>query len=223
MTAIDQLVRTRRRTLAIIIQEDGRLVVRAPLRASQASIDDFVRSREDWILGKQALARERADRFVPRQYASGEQFLYMGASYGLEIEDHQARPLVFNAGFHLSRSALPRAEAVFERWYRKQAARILSERVQEYAARHGFEFARVKITSARRQWGSCGSGGNLRFAWRLVMAPLPIIDYVVVHELAHLHHKNHSKRFWSKVKSILPDFRQREDWIEEHGYLLRLA
>ena len=223
MIAIDELVRTQRGTLAIIVEEDGRVVVRAPLRLKAASIDEFVTAREKWIRTKQEQARARASRFVPKRYVSGEEFLYLGDAYRLEIEDRQSRPLIFNSGFHLSRAATARAEAVFERWYRRQAMRVITERVAVHAAVNGFEFSKIKITSARKRWGSCGSGGNLSFAWRLVMAPLPIIDYVVVHELVHVRHRNHSKRFWSKVKSILPDYRQREDWMDEHGPLLRLA
>ena len=223
MIAVDQITRTRRRTLAIIVEDDGRIVVRAPLRLKQEAIDEFVRAREKWIRGRQELALRRRESFVPRSYISGEQFLYLGAPYRLQIAERQGRALVFNEGFHLSRGALPRAEAAFERWYRRQALRVMTERANLYAAGNGFAFKRIRITSARKQWGSCGPGDSLRFAWRLVMAPLPMIDYVVVHELVHLKHRNHSKRFWSKVASILPDFGERQDWLEEHGHLLRLA
>jgi hypothetical protein len=223
MIAVDQITRTRRRTLAIIVEDDGRIVVRAPMRLKQEAIDEFIRAKETWILTKQERALKRTSRFEPKSYVSGEEFLYLGKPYRLEIEDHQRRPLVLNGGFRLSRAALPRAEAVFERWYRRQALRVMTERAEAYAASHGFTFNRIKITSARKRWGSCGHNGNLSFAWRLVMAPRPVIDYVVVHELAHQKHRNHSRRFWSKVASILPDFRQQEDWLEEHGYLLRLS
>jgi len=223
MMAIDELIRSRRRTLSIQIGDDGRLIVRAPMRMAQRDIDEFVRSKEKWIAAKQEQARRQASRFAPKEFVSGEEFFYLGEPYRLQIEDKQSRPLVFNEGFHLSRAAAPRAAAVFERWYRRQALRVMSERVDLYATANGFEFNRIKITSARKQWGSCGPRGDLRFAWRLVMAPLPMIDYVAVHELVHLRHRNHSKRFWSRVKSILPDFKQREDWLEEHGYLLRLS
>jgi hypothetical protein len=223
MITVDQIVRTPRRTLALIVEDDGRLVARAPLRLSEKAIREFVQAREKWILARQQKARERLSRFVPRQYVRGEEFLYLGEPYRLEIEEVQSRPLVLNGGFRLSRAAMPRAAAVFERWYRRQALKVISERVGLYAAQNDLEFNRIRITSARKQWGSCGPGGNLRFAWRLVMAPLPMVDYVVVHELVHLVHRNHSRRFWNKVARILPDYRAREDWLDEHGYLLRLS
>jgi len=220
---VDQLVRTRRRTLAIIVEDDGRVVVRAPLRLKQQAIDEFVQARESWIVAKRGQALERASRFVPKSYVSGEEFLYLGDSYPLYIEDRQRQPLLLNGGFRLSRAALPRAEAVFERWYRRQALKVISARAAAYAAANGLAFNRIRVTSARRRWGSCGHNGNLSFAWRLVMAPPPVIDYVVVHELAHLKHRNHSKRFWNKVASMLPEYRERERWLSEHGDLLRLA
>ena len=223
MIAVDQLIRARRRTLAIIVEDDGRVVVRAPMRLKREAIEEFVRAKETWILAKREQALKRASRFVPKRFVGGEEFLYLGESYPLEIEDFQRQPLLLNGGFRLSRAALPRAEAVFERWYRRQALKVISARAADYAASHGFTFERIRITSARKRWGSCGHKGNLSFAWRLVMAPPPVIDYVVVHELAHLKHRNHSRRFWGKVASILPDFRKQENWLDEHGDLLRLA
>jgi predicted metal-dependent hydrolase len=152
MIAIDQIIRTRRRTLAIIVEEDGRIVVRAPLRLQQEAIDEFV--GQGPILRRECL--RRASRFVPKSYLSGEEFLYLGKPYRLAIEDHQRQPLLLNGGFRLSRAAVPLAEAVFERWYRRQALRVLSERVEAYSASHGFAFSRIRITSARKRWGSCG-------------------------------------------------------------------
>lgn len=220
MIPIDSIIRTRRRTLAIIIEDDGRLVVRAPMRLPASAIDEFVSSKQNWIAAKQEQARTKAKRALPRMFISGEEFLFLGESFRLEIKPTQAPPLIFKAGFSLSGAAVPRARAVFERWYRRQALRVIRERVDRIAAEHGFEHDGVRVTAARKQWGSCGPKGNLRFAWRLVMAPPPIIDYVIVHELVHLRYRHHSKRFWGKVKSMLPDFRQREAWLAENDYLL---
>lgn len=223
MTPIDEIIRSRRRTLAIIIEDDGRVVVRAPLRLPVREINAFVTAKERWITAKQQQSRARAARLVPKRYLDGEEFLYLGEPYRLELQDGQRPSLVFKGGFQLARRALPRAPQVFEKWYRKRALQVISERVEWFAAGHGFAHDGIRITSARKQWGSCGPKGNLRFAWRLVMAPLPIIDYVVVHELVHLRHMNHSRTFWRKVKSILPDFRQREAWLKENDHLLHLA
>jgi predicted metal-dependent hydrolase len=222
MIAIDRLVRSRRRTLGLTIEDDGRLIVRAPLRTSDDAIRRFVDENEKWIQSKQQQARARAERFSPKRFVDGEAFLYLGAPYRLEIVDRQRSSLTFNGGFRLANVAVPRAGRLFEKWYRQRALEALSERVELYAARYGFEHNGVGITSARKQWGSCGPGGKLSFPWRLVMAPLPIVDYVVVHELVHLRYRRHGKRFWGRVRSILPDFRQRREWLRENGHLLSL-
>lgn len=131
-----------------------------------------------------------------------------------------------NGNFQLARIALDKAPIVFERWYREQAHKVISERVQWYAAKHGYSWKQIKITSARRRWGSCSAGGRLgrlSFAWRLVMAPMPVIDYVLVHELVHLQVKNHSKKFWGRVGVIMPDYKQKIEWLEKNGHLLNLG
>lgn len=222
MVAVDRLIRSRRRTLALIIEDDGRLTVRVPLRASQAAIQRFVQEHERWIVSKQEQARARTQRFAPKRFVSGEEFLYLGEPYRLDIVDRSRPSLAFNGGFRLAQASVPRAAGLFEKWYRKRALETISERVEWYSARHGFVHNGVGITSARKQWGSCGPQGHLRFPWRLVMAPLPVIDYVVVHELVHLRYRRHGKRFWGKVRSILPDFTERRDWLSENGYLLSL-
>jgi predicted metal-dependent hydrolase len=99
---------------------------------------------------------------------------------------------------------------------RERARRLITERVRWYAQKYGFEYSRIRINSARTRWGSCGPSGSLNFTWRLVLTPLPVIDYVVVHELAHLRVRGHSARFWAQVERILPDYRCRRAWLREN-------
>jgi hypothetical protein len=222
MIAPDEIIRTKRRTMALIIERDGRLIVRAPIRAKDEIIHEFVKHKEKWILKKQEQVRAYYPPYVPKEYVNGEGFWYLGNIYKLELEDKKNPLLSLNGNFQLARSVIHRAPKVFERWYRQQASQIISERVRWYAAKHGYSCKQVKITSARTRWGSCNSRGTLSFAWRLVMAPMPVIDYVVVHELVHLQVKNHSKNFWGKVVVIMPDYKQRIEWLEKNGHLLNL-
>jgi len=110
----------------------------------------------------------------------------------------------------------------FEQWYKAQALKVLSERVRYYAAKHGFQPGRIRISSARTRWGSCSSKGTLSFTWRLVMAPLEVIDYVVIHELVHLKVKNHSKTFWGSVAALMPDYKKYVAWLKKNGSFLTL-
>ena len=222
MVEITQVIRTHRKTIALIVQRDGRLVVRAPIRASDQAIRRLVESKEDWIRAKQQQVKATYLSIEPKKFVNGEDFWYQGQIYKLELVDYRLPALSLDGSFQLSRHALYKARRVFEGWYRQQAVLVLPERVQLLASRHGFTYHQVKITSARTRWGSCNSRGTLCFAWRLIMAPLPVIDYVVAHELVHLQVKNHCKEFWGKVRLLMPDYRQRIKRLKSHGHLLLL-
>jgi len=216
---VSQIVRTRRKTLALIVKPDGSVIVRAPMRIPAKSIDKFIEKYADWV------ERKRAEALAfrpppPRQYLPGEQFLFLGRAYPLEIVPGQRPPLLLNGGFKLSEAAQSRAVDVFERWYRARAKQILSERVRCYAEEHGFAYKAVRITSARTRWGSCSSSGSLSFSWRLILAPVEVVDYVVVHELAHTVFHNHSKRFWKQVEKLMPDYKERKAWLRKNGQQL---
>ena len=119
--------------------------------------------------------------------------------------------------FYLAREALPEARQVFEAWYREQAQKVISQRAAWYAAYYDFEYKRVRITGARTRWGSCSSSESLNFPYRLVMAPVEVIDYVVVHELVHTQVRGHGKEFWAKVGAIIPEYMEYKRWLKEEG------
>jgi predicted metal-dependent hydrolase len=218
---VDQIIRSKRRTLALIVKPDGSLVVRAPLRASEKSIREFIEQHIDWIARKQAEARA-ARPATPKQYLPGETFPYLGNTYSLEIVKNQKKPLLLDETFKLSEAAQGKAKLAFERWYRLQAKQVLIERVLHYASQYGFQYKKIGITSARTRWGSCSADGSLNFAWRLILNPMELVDYVVVHELVHTVFHNHSKRFWKRVETILPDYKERRKWLRRNGQTLML-
>ncbi|MBU0574542.1 MAG: M48 family metallopeptidase [Candidatus Margulisbacteria bacterium] len=98
---------------------------------------------------------------------------------------------------------------IFAKWFRNDAREMITERLERYSRQTGIRYNKVKITSAQSRWGSCTSRGNLNFSWRVMTLPLEVVDYVVVHELMHIVEMNHSKRFWSKVAGVLPDYKER--------------
>ena len=124
--------------------------------------------------------------------------------------------------FKLSESAQPQAKSVFEAWYKNQAGTLIPERVNLYARRDKFKFNKLRISSARKRWGSCSAKRTLSFTWRLVMAPLDVIDYVVVHELCHLIRLDHSEKYWDLVAGILPDYKLKRKWLKDNGRFLIL-
>jgi predicted metal-dependent hydrolase len=214
---IDRLVRSRRRSIALIIQRDGTLEVRAPLRTPITQVQQLVDEKADWIRKRRA---KMAAFPIPAQHLfnEGEHFLYLGRQYPLVLVNQAMRPaLQLDGHFYLAQTAQDRARALFTAWYKAMAREVIEERVRYFAARHGFTYNQVKITSARTRWGSCTAKGTLSFTWRLVLAPLEMIDYVVVHELVHTVERSHRKVFWAKVQAIMPDYLQRRQWLNGNG------
>lgn len=217
----DRLVRARRRTIALIVERDGSLTVRAPRRVTLRDIEQFIQEKMDWILR----SREKMKAVVEnpkKQYKDGETFLFLGQEYELRFVTPQRPALKFDNGFTLSVSARERGEQAFIKWYKEKALQVLNERVNYYAALHGLVPKQVKVNSAKTRWGSCTSAGTINFTWRLVMAPLDVIDYVVLHELAHLRVKNHSKKFWLMVAQLCPGYKTHRKWLRDHGERLNL-
>jgi hypothetical protein len=222
MIPIQRIVRSPRRTFALIVEDDGSLVVRAPLRASRAQIEQVVAEKAAWILSRQEAARRAAAEAPGRRFVEGELFLFLGQAYPLQVVEAQRAPLVLDgSALRITRQALPQAARHLEGWYRQQARQVFNQRAAQYAQQHGFCYRQVRLSSARTRWASCGPKGDLNFCWRLVMAPLEVIDYVVLHELVHLAERNHSPRFWSRVESLLPDYRPRRAWLRANAARLR--
>ena len=212
---ISKIIRSRRRTIALIVQTDGSLLVRAPNRATRKQINAMVIQHAEWIAKKQARVSEFA--ITPRQFLEGERFPFLGESYSLKLVAAEKPLLELNGNFQLAKSVLGQAEQIFEKWYRQQARSVFTERVDFYAGEFGFKYAKLKLSSARTRWGSCSAKGNINLTWRLVMVPLEIVDYVVVHELSHLREHNHSKAFWLQVEATLPDYKSRRKWLKDNG------
>jgi predicted metal-dependent hydrolase len=219
---IDRLLRSKRRTIALEIDQQGRLIVRAPRYSPDAEIHSMISAKRDWILKKQELARQRALEAPPRQFVPGEEFLYLGETYPLEYVDVDKPHLVLNGSFQMSAGKRSAAREVFETWYRKQAALVIKPRTQSLAQQHGYQPATIRINGARTRWGSCGPKGSLNFTWRLVMAPQQAIDYVIIHELVHLRIRSHSRQYWGTVGRIMPDYLQQRGWLNDRGHLLSI-
>jgi predicted metal-dependent hydrolase len=227
-----KIIRSRRKTIALIVQADGSLLVRAPQRTTNRQISELVEQKAAWIRTRQAqaIARPKAEA---HQFASGEQFWYLGRACPLVVTVGNQDRLEFSSGqFKLSLQAAAQlrhssawreiAQAVFTLWYRRQARLVLEERVALLARRYSFSYRQVKITSARTRWGSCSTRGTLSFPWRLVMAPPPVIDYVVVHELVHTVVNGHGPDFWKRVQAFMPEYKQYIRWLKENGALLEI-
>jgi predicted metal-dependent hydrolase len=217
---IDRLVRSRRRTVALVVERDGTLTVRAPLHMARENIHTFVEAHQGWVEKHRQKALEEQS-YSNKSYKTGETFLFLGKSYPLTIVASQRSSLAFTGkAFYIARSALPEAGEYFVHWYKKQARQILFERVRSMAVTHGLNYQKIRISSARTRWGSCSSSGTLSFTYRLIMAPLEVVDYVILHELVHTQVRNHSRKFWDRLASLMPDYKRRLTWLKKNGKFL---
>ncbi|MCI5609850.1 MAG: M48 family metallopeptidase [Roseburia sp.] len=212
-----EIIRSRRRTIALEINAQGELIVRAPFRASMEQIMDFVERKQDWICDKTRQMQVRRQAQPHIGIAQGDQLYYKGELYPVIISEGRSGSFDGSC-FHLPSTA--NTGEMLTAWYRKQAARVIIPRVEEYAARMGVEPKGVRITSARTRWGSCSYVNYINFSWHLVMCPEDVINYVVVHELCHIWHKDHSRLFWASVAEYDPDYKEHRRWLREHGILM---
>jgi predicted metal-dependent hydrolase len=218
---IDKIVRSRRRTIALIVTPEARLIVRAPLKAPAALIDKFVHEQHSWIRKKIAEMKERPQAVV-HMYDEGEIFWFLGRPYPLHIVDDGRAAIERTDRLCVSRTHLPDIRSRIQHWYREEAAKEIHSRCMWFSMMTGYSPVSVHITDARQRWGSCTSLGGLNFSWRLIQAPLEIVDYVIVHELVHLRQPDHSRKFWAKVEVLMPDYKRRRAWLRENVRLLKI-
>ena len=218
---IEKIVRSRRRTIALVITPEARLIVRAPLKAPAAMIDELIREKRNWILKKIGEIRQRPAATV-HAYNEGETFFYLGRVYPLHIVESGTSPIERTDRLCVCRTLLPDIKHRLKCWYMQEAQREIHARCMWFSMTTGYTPKSIRITDASQRWGSCTSTGGLNFSWRLIQAPLEIVDYVIVHELVHLRQPDHSKKFWSKVKEIMPDYERRREWLRENERLLRI-
>ena len=154
---------------------------------------------------------------------TGERFLYLGNEYELVIAETTDVPLNFDKNrFVLAANHKKDARQLFINWYKQEALRIISDRVKLYSGITGIQYRKVNISDAKTKWGACSHNGNLHFSWTLIMAPLEVIDYVIVHELVHIKVRNHSRIFWQKVSEFIPEYKLCRKWPKENQNLLTL-
>jgi predicted metal-dependent hydrolase len=218
---VHKIIRSRRRTIALIITPDARLIVRAPLRAPAAMIDEVIREKSGWIRKKIGEMKERP-QVVVHTYEEGEVFWFLGRPYPLHFVDEATAAIERTDRLCVSRPLNPDICHGIRRWYMAEAHKEIHSRCMWFSMMTGYSPASVRITDARQRWGSCTHKGGLNFSWRLIQAPLEIVDYVIVHELVHLRQPDHSRKFWAKVDALMPDYKRRRKWLRENERLLRI-
>ncbi len=226
MTTIDYAIirRPRRKTASIVIRPDNRVEVLAPSRMPVSLIDAFIRQKRAWIDKKLHFNREVRADYVAKTFRAGEQFYLLGESYTLRLQQGK-RAILLHGHELLVSHPTPKPATTkrqISRWYRRQAEAHFSNRALFFASTIGKQPQLIGVKAYKSRWGSCHHDGRVYLNWRLIMAPAWVVDYVLVHELCHLLHPNHSRAFWQQVYAVFPDYREAKAWLKINGLTLSL-
>jgi predicted metal-dependent hydrolase len=217
---------SRRTSVGIIIDRMGELILAVPVDCSHETMEQVAREKYRWITTK-LTQKELLFRPPPvKRFVDGEGFHYLGRSYRLRLVrntvdnvDTVERPILAleRGWFYLRAEEVERGEQHFIAWYRERGMEWLPQRIQAYTDRIGVHPRGIVIRPLGFRWGSCGRNEILYFHWRIMMLPVSIIDYIVVHELVHLHEPRHNKTFWQRIERAMPDYLERKRWLAENG------
>jgi predicted metal-dependent hydrolase len=218
----------RKRSLCVSIKDEG-VVVSVPVRTSDKVIFDFIKSKEKFILkGLQKISQINSIKKV--SICEREFLHFLGEKYLLKISESS---LLKKGGFceikdncffvNISKFSEDifneKIENIIKDWYKKRALEVFCERTEYLANLHNFKYAKIKIGEQKTLWGSCNHKNNLSFNWKVVQCHIDVIDYLIIHELTHTVHKDHSHRFWNRVEEILPNYKDLKKRLKEIGVI----
>jgi predicted metal-dependent hydrolase len=218
-----EIVRSGRSTADIVIERDGRVLVRVPKSVPDERVEDLVESKRYWIYKNLAEWRDLNATRVLREYRNGEGFLYLGRSYRLLLVADQNEPLLLKGGrfclnrYLVDRGEIAAAKAAFRDYYVSRGLERISERVSYFAPKVAVTPRKIDVRELGNRWASCSPNGNVAFHWKCMMAPTTIIDYIVLHELCHFHHLDHTDAFWNEVDKVMPAYAERKEWLRRNG------
>jgi predicted metal-dependent hydrolase len=217
-----RIVYSRRRTLSLSVERDTSVVVRAPEGTPEEKIRQAVEAQKLWLFQKINHEQKYPPRRQRKEFVSGETITYLGRNYRLEVTEQAIEGVQFRSRFIISRQNQPQGGKLFRGWYIERAHERIPARARYFAEAMGVRFNRVLISDLKVRWGSCTPRANLNFNWRIMRAPTNVIDYLVVHELAHLLEPNHTPRYWNIVAVQVPHFERGKEWLRENGGVLEV-
>jgi predicted metal-dependent hydrolase len=214
----NKIIRSKRKTLSLTINENAELIIRAPKRLSIEKIQDFINEKENWINRKKRLIENQ----IKDVTSNHNKLLYLGNLFPINVEQNASKELFFTGEEFIANSIEPDSLSLsIKKWYKNKFREIALPRVAYFANKHNLMVNQVRIKNQKTMWGSCSSKNNINLNYLLLMAPMGVIDYVIVHELVHTIHRNHSTDFWDSVESIMPEFQEHKRWLKKNGYKLR--
>lgn len=217
-----EIIRSNRKTIALIVNNRAELIVKAPFDVSDEKIASTISHKKNWIDEKQKFIRTFFGKYHESTFAIGENFLYKGDCYLLDYNSNADTVTIGDKNIILPLDKKGMAKRLLIEWYKSQAIQDIQERVDFWANKMGTKYFSFNLSDAKGRWGSCGIKQNINLNWRLIMCPQFVVDYVIIHELSHIKFKNHSKDFWNRVATIMPDYKSAQDWLSQNSGLITI-
>jgi predicted metal-dependent hydrolase len=211
-----------RKTLNITVERDRQIIVRAPENLSLEKIESIVESKKQWLREKLNHAQKYPAIPETKEFISGETLMYLGKNYQLLVVDEAIEGIEFNQRFRISKANQTKANELFKKWYLKQALNKIEPLAKDYAKSLGVEYNGCKTSEMKYRWGSCTPNNNIIFNWRIIKAPMFVVNYLVAHELVHLIESNHTPEFWNILSIQVPAYQKAKDWLKKNGHLLEV-
>jgi hypothetical protein len=219
-------INARARRITIFVRE-GQVKVSVPVGVTEKQVQKFVSSKQQWIFKHWQQYREQQTFNAQKIYKSGQRFPYRGRNLTILVGEHKYKTIGVRLIQDSLRICFPEKTLLEKRpdyikealifWYKNQARRILRNKLDHYAGIMGVEYRALRIKEQKTRWGSCSAQGNINLNWKVIMAPDVVIDYLIIHELAHLKYLNHSRDFWNLVSEYVKDYKQLRKWLKDHG------
>jgi len=211
----------RRSTVAVTVAPPGVVLLTAPKGTPVERLDRVVHEKARWIVSRLRMVRPGEPTLPAREFVTGETFLYLGRQYRMKVHSGPSAVHLDHGRFvvTITRAGADRSREVRDlllRWYRRHAQECFQELVVRWALKVGVETPRLLVREQERRWGSCGAG-VVRFNWRVIQAPMKLVEYVVAHEIVHLLHDDHGRQFWAKLGEVLPDYENRRGALRQLG------
>lgn len=212
------ITKSKRKTASIFVERDGSVSARVPKDLSDDQIYELIKKHEYSIHRNLAEWKRTNERHIDREFISGQSFLYFGRNYRLKLTEKKTDGLkLYQGRFLLNKHQVDKAPELFKNFYKTKLIGRIMPIVELYENKLGVKANSVRILELQNRWGSCSTKGNINLHWKCAMAPMDVLHYIVLHELVHLIHFDHSNAFWRDIEKIMPDYKDKIKWLELNG------
>lgn len=215
---VENIIIAKRKTLSLEVLPNGNLQLKVPRKLSQSELENIIHKHRRWIQKRKLNFKE--NNYTPKNFNEGEEIILLGQKFTLKFQNGVKYPKIEEHSIIIDNTFYSDLKSFFVYWYRNFALDFFKKRAAIYSQKMGLKYNAIKVSNAQTRWGSCSSLGNINLSWRLIMADIKVIDYVVIHELAHLAQPNHSPKFWAIVEKIQPEYKTHRKWLKEKGHIL---